>query len=458
MSKFLSNLVQRGQSWYATREIPPALRPYFGGKRRFVKALGTRDQREANRLKHAELAAWEAELKAARRASEGAASGPLGEAREMQWHIQRARQEDERTGRGVLDERDPDAFEHGKAEGLEAFVDDRAEEVERRHGHEVAQRFRSIAHGTSTELDEATVESWLSGSTLTAKTKTQHKAAIRLLREAHKGVVHIEALNKRAAWDFLRKHLHEPGKLTPKTIRRYVSSYSTLWNWLAPRGLAQENPWTGQAPPKRTPRGTQEDQERPFTDAEITKLMKAAQGDRTMLDFMRAAALSGMRLVEIAQLRVKDTTGGTFTITQGKTKAAIRKVPIHSELVPLVARRRQGKEGSSEPREPSGFLFDELGETKDPDGKRSAAFSKRFGRFIRAQGIAEIVEGKRRSLVNFHSFRRWFITKAEQAGQPISLIEPVVGHKREGMTAGRYSKGPSEEQRREVVESVKLPE
>ena len=115
----------------------------------------------------------------------------------------------------------------------------------------------------------------------------------------------------------------------------------------------------------------------------------------------------------------------------------------------MVAQRSVGKA-------PEAFLFHELSE--GPFAKRAGALSKAFRRFASKVGVREVVEGKRRSLVNFHSFRRWFITKAEQAGQPISLIEPVVGHKREGMTAGRYSKGPSEEQRREVVESVKLPE
>lgn len=36
--------------------------------------------------------------------------------------------------------------------------------------------------------------------------------------------------------------------------------------------------------------------------------------------------------------------------------------------------------------------------------------------------------GQRRSLVNFHSFRRWFVTEAERAGIPESTILSVVGH------------------------------
>lgn len=62
------------------------------------------------------------------------------------------------------------------------------------------------------------------------------------------------------------------------------------------------------------------------------------------------------------------------------------------------------------------------------------------------------VDGKRRALTSFHSFRRWFITEAERAGAPPHVI------KRPGMTLGVYSGGPDlEAQMRKVVEAVKLP-
>ena len=53
----------------------------------------------------------------------------------------------------------------------------------------------------------------------------------------------------------------------------------------------------------------------------------------------------------------------------------------------------------------------------------------------------------RRSLLNFHSLRRAFITLAINAGQPPHLVSLVVGHAegRKGMTMGRYYAGPSDE-------------
>jgi integrase len=82
---------------------------------------------------------------------------------------------------------------------------------------------------------------------------------------------------------------------------------------------------------------------------------------------------------------------------------------------------------------------------------------KLFGRFRKAVGVDDQLPGQRRSLVTFHSFRRWFITQAERAGQPESIIAAVVGHKRAGMTLGLYSAGPDREQFTRCVEAVKLP-
>ncbi len=83
---------------------------------------------------------------------------------------------------------------------------------------------------------------------------------------------------------------------------------------------------------------------------------------------------------------------------------------------------------------------------------------KRFSRYTRRVAVAVVVPGKRRSLTNFHSFRRWFITKAEHAGQTSTTIASVVGHQRQGETFALYSAGPSLDQFKACVESVKLPE
>jgi integrase len=168
---------------------------------------------------------------------------------------------------------------------------------------------------------------------------------------------------------------------------------------------------------------------------------------------MRIAALSGMRINEIGRLTLGDCVDGVFNIREAKTAAGIRRVPIHPTLNPIVARRTEGKAADA-------YLIEELSPRRDHTTDRAAKASERFTAYRRDLGIDERKEGQRQSNVDFHSFRRWFVTKAEEAGQPPHVISAVVGHAegRQGMTLGLYSGGPSEAQMRAVVESVKLPE
>jgi len=68
-------------------------------------------------------------------------------------------------------------------------------------------------------------------------------------------------------------------------------------------------------------------------------------------------------------------------------------------------------------------------------------------------------QGTRRSLVNFHSARRWFATKARHAGHPMETIKEVMGHAvdKKDVTLRAYAKEASEGQRRACVGDVKLP-
>jgi integrase len=191
--------------------------------------------------------------------------------------------------------------------------------------------------------------------------------------------------------------------------------------------------------------------ERSFTDEEVLALLSGPTSER-MLDLMKAAALTGARLDAIVSLKVGDCGGGAFTFMPQKKEKQSRSVPIHSELLDIVSRRTAGKSADD-------CLFPDWPGPKKPGSQRERSFraSVAFTAYRREVGIEQTVPGRRRSLVNFHSFRRWFITKAEQAGEPENIIAAVVGHKRKGLTFGRYSRGASMVQMRQCVEAVRLP-
>ena len=60
--------------------------------------------------------------------------------------------------------------------------------------------------------------------------------------------------------------------------------------------------------------------------------------------------------------------------------------------------------------------------------------SKAFGRYRRQLGLTQPLE-------DFHALRNTFIETMEGAEVPESTVKLLVGHKRESMTFGHYSKG-----------------
>ena len=61
----------------------------------------------------------------------------------------------------------------------------------------------------------------------------------------------------------------------------------------------------------------------------------------------------------------------------------------------------------------------------------------------------------------FHSTRKWFITQCERTGVPEHFTASLVGHKsarsENKLTYGIYSAGISDEQKRSIVDQIRLP-
>jgi hypothetical protein len=156
-----------------------------------------------------------------------------------------------------------------------------------------------------------------------------------------------------------------------------------------------------------------------------------------------------MRMAEVLTLWTEEVQGDFFDIQQGKTRSAARKVPIHPDLKEIVERRTKDKG-------PKAWLFHELADERDPGD----TFGKRFNRYRKHLKVDDVRDGKRRSLVNFHSARRWFVTQARHAGQTVETVKDIVGHvsdKKKDITFGVYTQGASQQQMRDCVEAMKLP-
>lgn len=264
----------------------------------------------------------------------------------------------------------------------------------------------------------------------------------------------------------------------PQTQKKHFAALRGYWSWLASRGhitlppavlMKSGWPWDGQQAPKtgkRAERGDKE-KERAFEMAEVRALLNPlalpdfnASHAALIREVLRVSLLSGMRLAEVVKLWAGDVKEGQdgagliFDIQEGKTAAAARPVPVHPDLLELVQRRLKDSKGKDKPGDV--WLFHEFQTERDPGD----TFGKRFNRYREALGVDEKRDGKRRSLVNFHSARRWFATAADRAGQPLGVIQDTLGQvpDKQNVTRRSYIRRSSEAQMRACVEAVRLPE
>ena len=284
------------------------------------------------------------------------------------------------------------------------------------------------------------------GSTFTKQTAVQHKAAVEFFLSTQDETTRVDAVCRRVAGEFVSKALLGSDRKTA-TINRIISSQSSMWRWAVRRGLASDNPWTGQGVlPNRQSR---HEKKRPYQAAELKKLLLADPaeivGQRyggALRDLMRLGLMTGARINELCELRRSDVDldGMTISIREGKTRNAERTIPAHPVVCGII-KQRLGKNGSE-------LLFPEL-TTGGPDLKRSWYASKRYTTLRRT------ILGDDRS-VDFHSFRRTFATYLEY-GSTIdptvnaSVIAELMGHSKQTLALNLYSGGLKVEHLRRAI-------
>ena len=413
------------------------------GKTKLKQDLGTDSLAEANRLKPAIVAALQARIDRAM-----ALEDTMGTA----LRLAALRREVVAAGE------DPEA--------LDLEIEDRAEKLAgqpigtTQDGRPVfdpkkdddAHQFHGIATGKRTPLD-ASRKAYLSQLSVKPRTLGDDERAFRSLVDWCKaeGVPAFrEAFTKRHAVQFADDLLANSEGRSPVTLNKYITRLGLYWKFMARRGEVEGNLWQGLT--YRVPEETDEEKERPFTDDEVTTLLKGP-APQHMHDLMRIAALTGARLEVIVSLRVRDCQDGMIWFKPAKKEMNGRSVPIHPSLTEIIQRRTAGKALD-------GDMFPEWPPPREEGSERERSFkaSNHFTVYRKTVGVHELLDGKRRSRVNFHSFRRWFIQQARWADQPEAVIQSVVGHKNQSITFGTYGREASEAQLQACVEAVVLPE
>ena len=433
-------------TWYAIKSVPRNLQLVVG-KRHLLKSLNTTDLIVARSRRHQALAEFEVILNQARQQT--GADLVMDTALAWRKTVQRIDAGD-LSRFWVHPSPSPGTDMRALALGLASDdIERTADEIAASHSPSLARTFYGVATGTATPVLQH-VNSWLrEGGTkgpFDERTTKQYRMALDRFSDWCRicGVpATIETIKKPVAGRYVTDHFVARG-INPLTTNRHICALSSYWRWLIKRTGIELNPWQGQTISK-APARNGEKAKRPFTDHEMNVLLTGG-AKQELADAIRVAALSGMRMEEIYRLTVADTASRLFNIRLSKTTAGVRKVPIHSDLAAIVARRTEGKA-------PTAYLFH-----KAPDSHvRSANLSHKFTHYRLSVGVNEQEDGRRQSRVDFHSLRRWFVTKARNAGIDRAVVAAVVGHETGNLTDDVYSGGPSLQQRKACVEAVRLP-
>lgn len=450
-------LLLRHRTWWAVLDVPRKHRKAIG-KPRFAASLKTHDLATAQARRWSYLAQWRAQIDTH---TSGAAEALNITEEGLAWRdtLERIDRGDLamvsafRSSAGPYPE-DPDRPYTPQEEAHEVArmaLQDRLEDL---HFHQRraadANTLAGLAFGTATPLT-AFVEEWLAEGgkrgAYPERTILMYRADVQRLADwlAAEGISQlVESVTRQVAGRWVLSL----GKADQRrgTTNRRISAVSSYWNWLRRRRGIDLDPWSRQTLALTRHATGDDDHHRAYTDAEMLRLLSGT-ADAEMHDAMRLAALSGMRLNELYQLRVTDCQGGRFFVRKGKTAAARRSVPIHSDLAAIVSRRLEGKA-------PDAFL---MHEAERSDHGRSAPFSKRFHRYRLALRVTDKAsEADRQDRINFHSFRHWFVTQARRHADQ-AVVARIVGHAQATITDGRYNHGPGIDIERACVEAVKLP-
>ena len=417
------------------------------GRKRFVKSLEVDSRTVALRRAVPIIAAWRAQIEAARGKPETDMSF---------WRRALAQAETPGQRGAILDATGPDTSAALWRDLLRSAPPERraailhAIEIEAEQigavnvepgqlpsGDPEARDFYQKATGSVVGfLDH--MDEWLRHAELADKTK--HMAAHDLRRFARK-FAHVRDVTRPAVQRWASVMITDEG-IAPKTMQRILPALRGYWRYLQTIAAAPEDgePFSKLQLPRGGDPGARR---RAFEAKDVTRLWKEAikRGDQELADVIDVGRYSGMRIEEIASLRIERNGPDFFKIEDAKTPAGWREIPIHPRLKATVQRLAGDRK--------AGYLLAHLSVNKF--GDRSNAVGKRFGRLKKELGYD-------RTLV-FHSVRKLAATMLQNAGVIEATAAELLGHDKGAgpLSYGLYSAGASLAVKRAAIEKLRYP-
>ncbi len=210
--------------------------------------------------------------------------------------------------------------------------------------------------------------------------------------------------------------------ISERTMIEEVSHVASFFAWLEDAEVIASNPFRKPAGLIASGKRGKKSRRRQWRDAELLTLLRSPFPRPQMTAVVLLAMYTGARLEELCCIEVADVDGQSLCVGEGKNGNAVRSIPIHPVIAPMV--QRLGETSTD------GFLLSELA-SGNGRGKRSHGLSVDFGKWRRTLGLSD-------PGTVFHSIRHSFVTALELAGIPESSVALLKGSARQSMTFGVY--------------------
>lgn len=373
-----NHLQKRRRRWYALLDVPKDVQGSIG-RIRFLQSLKTESETEAQRRAAPVVAKWRAQIERARAANAGEGDAWEDEARSWRDALLAAKDGEERDL--ILDLlRDHVEGRVMTAKGGTATADG----VEDLPGYSEGVEFFQVATGQRVRVLEH-IEEYIAASTTLAKDKTKDMARADVGKLA-KEFEYVQDVTRKAVQRWTTRLMSAEGEnRAPRTVNRYLSACRGYWRYLRNIEVIPEdapNPFVNLEVSRsvngRLKKTAPADARRAFGPADVVKLHQTAKsdGDQELADLILLGMYTGCRIEELCSLTLDHVHADRLSITDAKTAAGWRDVPLHPKI------KRRVKELTEASKD--GYLLSGLPVAKY--GKRSPAISKRFGRFKTRQG------------------------------------------------------------------------
>ncbi len=196
---------------------------------------------------------------------------------------------------------------------------------------------------------------------------------------------------------------------TPKSVSRKTNSTKTFFKFLKSSSLISEDPADGLNHPK-----FENKPPRILSKLEYRSLRDAARSDIRMLSIIELLLQTGIRIGELAKLRVEDVTFGE--------NATLHVPPFEDTRERTIPLNKSGTEGVRKyleirPKSPSHALF--ITKTGRPLLIRNIRTA--IDRYFKVAGI---------NGAKVNDLRHTWVAHQLEAGVPMTLVSKLAGHKR----------------------------